>query len=92
MPAQWNLQDAKNKFSEVVNAAVAGEPQIVTKRGKPAVVILSQNDYNLLKKGLKRKPTLPDLLMAMPHKDDESAFEKDLYPESLSMKMREVDF
>ena len=34
---EWPLQDAKNKFSAVVEAAVAGHPQRVTKRGKPAV-------------------------------------------------------
>ncbi len=32
MQAQWTLQDAKNKFSEVVNAACAGTPQVVTAR------------------------------------------------------------
>ena len=41
MRAQWTLQDAKNKFSELVNAACAGTPQIVTRRGQPTMVILS---------------------------------------------------
>ena len=48
MRAQWTLQDAKNKFSEVVNAACAGTPQVVTKRGQPAVVVLSTASYNHL--------------------------------------------
>ena len=34
---EWKLQDAKNQFSAVVDAAIAGEPQHVTRRGKPAV-------------------------------------------------------
>ena len=37
----WSLQDAKNRFSAVVDAAIAGAPQEVTRRGKPAVVVLS---------------------------------------------------
>ncbi|MFN3275685.1 MAG: type II toxin-antitoxin system Phd/YefM family antitoxin [Paracoccus sp. (in: a-proteobacteria)] len=42
----WTLQDAKNRFSAVVDAALAGQPQEVTRRGKPAVVVLSVADYN----------------------------------------------
>lgn len=41
----WNLQDAKNRFSAVVDAALAGQPQEVMRRGKPAVVVLSAADY-----------------------------------------------
>jgi prevent-host-death family protein len=37
---RWSLQDAKNSFSAVVDAALKGTPQTVTKRGKPAVVVL----------------------------------------------------
>ena len=40
----WTLQDAKNKFSSVVDAALAGAPQEVSRRGKPAVVVLSADD------------------------------------------------
>ena len=38
---EWSLQDAKNRFSAVVNAALAGEPQRVTHRGEPAVVVIA---------------------------------------------------
>ena len=31
---EWSLQDAKNRFSAVVDAAVGGDPQRVTRRGK----------------------------------------------------------
>ncbi|MDT1063952.1 type II toxin-antitoxin system Phd/YefM family antitoxin [Paracoccus sp. CPCC 101403] len=41
----WTLQDAKNRFSAVVEAALAGQPQQVTRRGKPAVVVLSAAEY-----------------------------------------------
>ena len=42
----WTVQDAKNKFSAVVEAALAGTPQAVTRRGKPAVVVLSAEEYH----------------------------------------------
>ena len=44
----WALQDAKNRFSAVVNAALDGEPQTVTRRGAPAVVVLAVEDYGRL--------------------------------------------
>ena len=43
----WRLADAKNRFSEVVNRALAGEPQIVLRRCD-AVVVLAQRDYEKL--------------------------------------------
>lgn len=45
----WQLQDAKNKFSELVERAADGEPQVVTKRGKRAAVLVSAEEYARLK-------------------------------------------
>lgn len=45
----WQLQDAKNKFSELVERAAQGEPQVVTKRGKRAAVLMSAAEYARLK-------------------------------------------
>ena len=44
----WTLQDAKNRFSAVVEAALAGRPQEVTRRGRPAVVVLAAEEYRRL--------------------------------------------
>jgi len=41
----WKLQDAKNRFSMVVERAMAEGPQRVTKHGKEAVVIVSSKDW-----------------------------------------------
>ena len=41
----WQLQDAKNRFSEVVELALKEGAQTVTKHGKPAVVIVSAAEY-----------------------------------------------
>ena len=42
---QWAVQDAKARFSEVVKKAENEGPQIISVRGKPAVVIISQDEY-----------------------------------------------
>lgn len=41
----WQLQDAKNKFSQLVDKAMRHEPQFVTKHGNNAVVVISFEDY-----------------------------------------------
>ena len=41
----WQLQEAKNHFSEVVERAMRDGAQTVTKHGKPAVMIISVEDY-----------------------------------------------
>ena len=41
----WQIQEAKNHFSEVVELAMHSGAQTVTKHGKPAVVIVSAEEY-----------------------------------------------
>lgn len=43
--AQWQLQTAKAQLSELVEAALRGEPQRITRRGKDAVMVLSEQAY-----------------------------------------------
>ena len=47
---QWQLQEAKNKFSQVVDLAEHDEPQFITKHGRESVVILSVSAYKKLLK------------------------------------------
>jgi len=44
----WQLQNAKNKFSNLVDKAQNNGPQIVTKHGKDVVVVLSIDEYKKL--------------------------------------------
>ena len=44
----WQLQEAKNKLSEVVEEALAHGPQVITKRGIEAVVVLSYAEYRTM--------------------------------------------
>ena len=68
----WKLQDAKNRFSAVVDAALSGSPQRVTRRGKPAVVVLAVDEYERLRRnGQATAPTFVDLLLDMPQGGEE---------------------
>ena len=67
----WSIQDAKNRFSEVVEAARRA-PQTVTKHGKPAVIVVDVTEYERLRR-LERAqaPSFADVLLAMPQDDRE---------------------
>ena len=43
----WQLQEAKSRFSEVVELA-EHQPQVVTKHGKPTVAVISFDDFLIL--------------------------------------------
>ena len=78
------MQDAKNRFSEVVEAA-RREPQTVTKHGKPAVVVLAVDQYERLRMLQHFKaPSFAELLLAIPTDGEE--FER------LEGRMREPGF
>lgn len=61
---RWPLQDAKNRFSEVVNAAQEQGPQIVTRRGADTAVVLSYADYQKL--GRPPSRGVVELLLSAP--------------------------
>jgi antitoxin Phd len=67
----WSVQDAKDRFSAVVEAARRA-PQTVTKHGKPAVVIVAADEYERLRQLEQlNAPTFAEHLLAMPKDDDE---------------------
>lgn len=62
----WSVQDAKNRFSAVMEAA-RRKPQTVTKHGRPAVVVVDADEYERLRQ-LERfnAPSFTAHLLAMP--------------------------
>lgn len=50
MPRSWQIQEAKNKLSEVVEEAIENGPQILTRRGEEVAVVMSLSEYRKLKK------------------------------------------
>ena len=60
---EWQLQEAKAKFSDMVRRAIADGPQTVTRRGKPALVVVAAEEFERMR---ERTPTLKDLLLECP--------------------------
>ncbi len=56
----YPLNEARSAFSKLIDRALAGEPQRVTRHGKEAVVIVSEADWNARPKSA---PTLADLFL-----------------------------
>ena len=81
----WSLQDAKNRFSAVVDAAQRGEPQWVTRRGKRVGVVLSAEVFERLQRLEKAAaPSFGELLLDLPQ--DDQPFER------LPLRQRDVEF
>ncbi len=78
--ATWQVQDAKARFSELLECALAEGPQIVTKRGHEAAVLLSAKEWRELQ--ARARPSLKELLLSPEATTDELA------PARRKIKMR----
>jgi prevent-host-death family protein len=93
LPAQplseWSLQEAKRQLGGVVDAAAAGDPQLLTRRGVPTAVVISYRDY-LRVAAIIETPHLSfeALLLTMPKA--ESGPDADF--ERIPLAPRDVDF
>ena len=58
----WQAQDAKARFSELLDATLRDGPQLVTRRGVEAAVMVPIAEWRRLKD--QARPTLKDLLLA----------------------------
>ena len=74
MNDQWQLQDAKSKFSELVNRALSQGAQIVTRHGEKVVVVLPYEQYARLTNPVGN---LADFLALSPLAGSEIPLERD---------------
>ena len=88
----WRLQDAKAQFSALVDKALLGVPQHVTRSGKRAVVVLSEQDFEALQRSAASRAGLPvsfvDHLLAIP----KTTAGRSAEAECLDMQPRAIDF
>jgi prevent-host-death family protein len=63
---RWQLQEAKQRFSELVRHARAEGPQVVTKHGEEVAVVVSIEEYRRLTDEL---PSFKQFLLAAPDLD-----------------------
>ena len=62
MKNSWPVQDAKARFSEFLNSCMNDGPQVVTRRGSEAAVLVPIAEWKRLKESVK--PTLKALLLS----------------------------
>ena len=74
MSNTWQLQDAKSKFSKLVNQALTQGVQIVTRHGKKEIVVLSIDEYEKL---LRKEQSLSAYLLASPLANSELEITRD---------------
>jgi len=69
--AVWALQDAKAKFSEVVDRALTEGPQHITRHGRPVVVITAEPNIPVVP-----KMTFAQFLLTMPRGGPDDMFDR----------------
>jgi prevent-host-death family protein len=60
---EWQIQEAKQRFSELVRHAEADGPQVVTRHGREVVIVLAAEEYHRLQSGL---PDFKEFLVSAP--------------------------
>ena len=66
-PDHWQIQDAKQRFSEMIRAVVSEGPQVITRHGEDVAVVLDIGEY----RRLTRPPVdLAGILLGGPKLDD----------------------
>lgn len=58
----WQLQEAKNKLSEVIHRALVDFPQLITRRGKPVAYVVSAETWEK-----KNRPSLKKVIRSCPY-------------------------
>ncbi len=82
MDAHWQVQEAKQKFSELLRKVHSDGPQFVTKHGEEVAVVIDIEEYRHLR---GEKKSFVDHLLATPHVGElEIDRSKDLF--------RDIDF
>jgi prevent-host-death family protein len=73
----WQLQEAKSKFSELVERALAQGVQIITRRGRNTVVVLPFEEYQHL---VEHTGSLSQFLISSPLSGSDLVIERDRRP------------
>ncbi len=60
----WQLQEAKSRFSEFLNAALKEGPQIVTRRGVEAAILVPIEEWHRMQSA--SRPSIKELLLSGP--------------------------
>lgn len=78
--SSWQVQDAKARFSEFLDATIKKGPQVVTRRGIETAVLVPIEEWNRLQRAAR--PSLKTLLLA------QDARSENLIPERHRLRRR----
>ena len=73
-PRQWQLQEAKNKLSQLIKIADGGAPQFISVHGRKTAVILSFHEYQRLTRPANKLSSV--LLMPVLDESEDDLFER----------------
>ena len=62
----WQLQEAKQRFSELVRRAEREGPQVVTRHGEEVVVVVPAEEWRRMSGGGEKKMDFKEFLMSAP--------------------------
>ena len=74
MEKQWQLQEAKNKFSEVVDKAIDEGAQVITRRGIEVAIVLSYTEYRQI---IASKKKISEFFRESPLVEEDLDFSRD---------------
>ena len=63
----WQLQDGKQRFSQLIRSALTSGPQVITRHGEEVAVVIDIKEYRRLSGAQSR---MADHLLAIPRGDD----------------------
>lgn len=77
---EWQVQEAKQRLSELLRAVGAGEPQVITRHGEPIAVVVDIEEFRATHGG-ERKPSFREFLLSAPKVDDFEIPERTVEPD-----------
>ncbi len=69
-PDHWQIQDAKQRFSEMIRAVTSNGPQTITRHGADVAVVVEIGEYHRL---TRPSADLAGILLGGPKLDDDTA-------------------
>ena len=69
-PDHWQIQDAKQRFSEMIRAVTSEGPQVITRHGEDVAVVIEIGEYHRL---TRQAVNLVSILLGGPKLDDDAA-------------------
>jgi prevent-host-death family protein len=87
-PDHWQIQDAKQRFSEMIRAVTSEGPQVITRHGEDVAVVVDIAEYRRL---TRPAVDLAGILLGGPKIDDADVF-AEIEAERKADLGRSVDF